>query len=62
MDGIFIKTYEVLKCGYHKIRICGLQPISRDTDNNAAMYNYWWTNIGANINERSYQHGGDDVT
>ena len=24
--------------------IGGLQPISRDTDNNAAMYNCWWTN------------------
>ena len=24
--------------------IAGLQLISRDTDNNAAMYNYWWTN------------------
>ena len=22
----------------------GLQPISRDTDNNAAMCNCWWTN------------------
>ena len=22
----------------------GLQPISRDTDNNAAMYNCWWKN------------------
>ena len=29
--------------GRHHI-ICGLQPISRDTDNNAAMYNCWWTN------------------
>ena len=29
------------------IDICligGLQPISRDTDNNAAMYNCWWMN------------------
>ena len=24
--------------------IGGLQPISRDTGNNAAMYNCWWTN------------------
>ena len=24
--------------------IGGWQPISRDTDNNAAMYNCWWTN------------------
>ena len=24
--------------------IGGLQPISRDTDNNDAMYNSWWTN------------------
>ena len=24
--------------------IGGLQPTSRDTDNNAAMYNCWWTN------------------
>ena len=24
--------------------IGGLQPISRDTDNNAAMHNCWWTN------------------
>ena len=24
--------------------IGGLQPISRDTDNNAAMYSCWWTN------------------
>ena len=24
--------------------IGGLQPISTDTDNNAAMYNCWWTN------------------
>ena len=24
--------------------IGGLQPSSRDTDNNAAMYNCWWTN------------------
>ena len=24
--------------------IGGLQPVSRDTDNNAAMYNCWWTN------------------
>ena len=24
--------------------IGGLQPISKDTDNNAAMYNRWWTN------------------
>ena len=24
--------------------IGGLQQISRDTDNNAAMYNCWWTN------------------
>ena len=24
--------------------IGGLQPISRDTDNNAVMYNCWWTN------------------
>ena len=24
--------------------IGGLQPISRDTDNNAATYNCWWTN------------------
>ena len=24
--------------------IGGLQPISRDTDNNAAMYNCWWKN------------------
>ena len=25
-------------------QIGGLQPISRDTDNNASMYNCWWTN------------------
>jgi len=25
-------------------QIGGLQPISRDTDNNTAMYNCWWTN------------------
>ena len=24
--------------------IGSLQPMSRDTDNNAAMYNCWWTN------------------
>ena len=31
--------------GYKDFRlyIGGLQPISRDTDNNAAMYNCWWT-------------------
>ena len=27
-----------------KLPVGGLQPISRDTDNNAAMYNCWWTN------------------
>ena len=27
-----------------RLTIDGLQPISRDTDNNAAMYNCWWTN------------------
>ena len=26
------------------VNIGGLQPISRDTDNNATMYNCWWTN------------------
>lgn len=25
-------------------RISGFQPISKATDNNAAMYNCWWTN------------------
>ena len=25
-------------------RISGFQPISKDTDNNAAMYSCWWTN------------------
>ena len=33
------KVLICLKCS-----IGGLQPISRDTDNNAAMYNCWWTN------------------
>ena len=28
----------------HEICIGGLQPISRDTDHNAAMHNCWWTN------------------
>ena len=26
------------------VYIGGLQPISRDRDDNAAMYNCWWTN------------------
>ena len=30
-------------CHYHQ-DIGGLQPISRDTDNNAAMFNCWCTN------------------
>lgn len=42
-----------------------VDPISRDTDINAAMCNCWWTNKGA-INERYFvfvhQHSGDDVT
>ena len=25
----------------------GLQPISRDTDNNGEMYKCWWTNKGS---------------
>ena len=47
-------TYPVAKGSYSKtnlqltstvtVIIGGLQPISRDTDNNAAMYNCWWTN------------------
>ena len=44
--------------------IGGLQPISRDTDNNAAMYNCWGKTKGAN--QKSFvfvhQHGGYDVT
>ena len=28
----------------YKSAMGGLQPISRDSDNNAAMYNCWWTN------------------
>ena len=29
--------------GWKIAKMGGLQPISRDTDNNAAMYNCWWT-------------------
>ena len=35
----FLSNKECLKS-----EIGGLQPISRETDNNAAMYNCWWTN------------------
>ena len=34
----YLKPLEML------LNIGGLQPISRDTDNNAAMFNCWWTN------------------
>ena len=44
--------------------IGGLQPISRDTDNNGKMYNAGGRTKGAN--EKSivlvHQHGRDDVT
>ena len=36
--------YEILRWLERRTGIGGLQPISRDTDNNAAMYNCWWTN------------------
>ena len=32
------------RLGIYVSSIGGLQPISRDTDNNIAMYNCWWTN------------------
>ena len=42
----------------------GLQPISRDRDNNAAMYNCWWTKKGPYKKSFVFvhQHGGYDVT
>ena len=38
------KGYVALATHGRVALIGGLQPISRDTDNNAEMYNCWWTN------------------
>ena len=40
----FIGTASRYVHTHYSYAIGGLQPISRDTDNNAAMYNRWWTN------------------
>ena len=43
-DFVIFQSYCVKLSAYYPFQIGGLQPISRDTDNNAAMYNCWWTN------------------
>ena len=45
INGCHSTTLEIWQLHYVCILIQTIQPISRDTDNNAAMYNCWWTEI-----------------
>ena len=44
LNNALLMNFNVTRVVRIILAIGGLQPISRDTDNNAAIYNCWWTN------------------